>query len=249
MNYHILKIKFLSYIKYEWAYFKRKIAIFRLIGRNYTKGERNTWKERTYPSKHTKREPQIWFGTEADSFSYDFDGSSNADVRSFGEDLYGNQGVLQVFGYTGYQRDNVAGTYYAQAREYQAEVGRFAGQDLIAGFMDMPLSMNRYSYCFNDPMLLVDLDGAWPEWLDVSEKGAKDKIRDNKENINKAAEEFGVDPKLIAAVIYTEQANNMNFRDVLTDGIGGFYGIDTSIGIGQVKVSTAKLLEDKGVYA
>ena len=49
----------------------------------------------------------------------------------------------------------------------------------------MPLSMNRYSYCFNDPMLLVDLDGAWPEWLDVSEKGAKDKIRDNKENINK----------------------------------------------------------------
>ena len=110
----------------------------------------------------------------------------------------------------------------------------------------MPLSMNRYSYCFNDPMLLVDLDGAWPEWLDVSEKGAKDKIRDNKENINKAAEEFGVDPKLIAAVIYTEQANNMNFRDVLTDGIGGFYGIDTSIGIGQVKVSTAKLLEDKG---
>ena len=66
------------------------------------------------------------------------------------------------------------------------------------------------------------------------------------ENINKAAEEFGVDPKLIAAVIYTEQANNMNFRDVLTDGIGGFYGIDTSIGIGQVKVSTAKLLEDKG---
>ena len=55
-----------------------------------------------------------------------------------------------------------------------------------------------------------------------------------------------IDSKLIAAVIYTEQANNMNFLDVLTDGIGGFYGIDTSIGIGQVKVSTAKLLEDKG---
>lgn len=197
--------------------------------------------------KTYKREPQIWFGTEADSFSYDFVWHLPMQMYgAFGEDLYGNQGVLQVFGYTGYQRDNVAGTYYAQAREYQAEVGRFAGQDLIAGFMDMPLSMNRYSYCFNDPMLLVDLDGAWPEWLDVSEKGAKDKIRDNKENINKAAEEFGVDPKLIAAVIYTEQANNMNFRDVLTDGIGGFYGIDTSIGIGQVKVSTAKLLEDKG---
>ena len=86
---------------------------------------------------------------------------------AFGEDLYGNQGVLQVFGYTGYQRDRVAGTYYAQAREYQAEVGRFAGQDLIAGFMDMPLSMNRYSYCFNAPMMLVDPDGAWPSLEDI----------------------------------------------------------------------------------
>lgn len=62
MNYHILKIKFLSYIKYEWAYFKRKIAIFRLIGRNYTKGERNTWKERTYPSKHTKENRRFGLG-------------------------------------------------------------------------------------------------------------------------------------------------------------------------------------------
>ena len=52
---------------------------------------------------------------------------------AFGENLYGNQGVLQVFGYTGYQRDNVAGTYYAQAREYQAEVGRFTSEDIIRG--------------------------------------------------------------------------------------------------------------------
>ena len=39
---------------------------------------------------------------------------------AFGEDLYGNQGEIQPFGYTGYQKDGVAGTYYAQAREYQA---------------------------------------------------------------------------------------------------------------------------------
>ena len=86
---------------------------------------------------------------------------------AFGEDLYQNQGKMQPFGYTGYQRDSVSGTYYAQAREYLAESGRFAGQDLIAGFLDMPFSMNRYSYCFNTPMLLVDLGGAWPSWNDI----------------------------------------------------------------------------------
>ena len=85
----------------------------------------------------------------------------------FGEDLYQNQGKIQPFGYTGYQRDEVSGTYYAQAREYLAENGRFAGQDLIAGFMDLPFSMNRYSYCFNASMVLVDLDGAFPSWSDI----------------------------------------------------------------------------------
>jgi RHS repeat-associated protein len=91
----------------------------------------------------------------------------NYEYGVFGEDLYQNQGKMQPFGYTGYQRDEVSGTYYAQAREYLAESGRFAGQDLIAGFLDMPFSMNRYSYCFNTPMLLVDLGGAWPSWNDI----------------------------------------------------------------------------------
>ena len=92
---------------------------------------------------------------------------------AFGEDLYQNQGKIQPFGYTGYQRDPVAGTYYAQAREYLTENGRFAGQDLIAGFTDLPFSMNRYSYCFNAPMILVDLDGAFPSWSDIKKGFSK----------------------------------------------------------------------------
>ena len=52
---------------------------------------------------------------------------------SFGEVLYGNQGEMQPFGYTGYQKDRVAGTYYAQAREYQPDVGRSQGMDRIVG--------------------------------------------------------------------------------------------------------------------
>ena len=39
----------------------------------------------------------------------------------------------------------------------------------------------------------------------------------------------------------------MNWKDDWLDGILGFYGIlDTSIGVGQVKISTAKLMEEKG---
>ena len=109
---------------------------------------------------------------------------------AFGEDLYQNQGKVQPFGYTGYQRDEIAGTYYAQAREYLTENGRFAGQDLIAGFMDLPFSMNRYSYCFNTPMLLVDLDGAWPSLSDIG-KGIKKGIEDVGNAINKGIQNVG----------------------------------------------------------
>lgn len=65
---------------------------------------------------------------------------------AFGEELYSIQGIIQPFGYTGYQRDSIAGTYYAQAREYNAGAGRFTGQDVIAGVIEQPLSMNRYTY-------------------------------------------------------------------------------------------------------
>ena len=77
----------------------------------------------------------------------------------FGTDLLGNQGQLQPFGYTGYQRDTVAGTYYAQAREYDAWSGRFTGEDVVKGSVYFPISINRYLYCQNQPINYIDLNG------------------------------------------------------------------------------------------
>ncbi len=82
----------------------------------------------------------------------------------FGADLFGNQGETQPFGYTGYQPDRTAGTSYAQAREYLPLAGRFAGKDLIKGFAELPFTLNEYGYCWNNPLILVDRNGAWPEW-------------------------------------------------------------------------------------
>ena len=78
---------------------------------------------------------------------------------AFGEDLYGNQGELQPFGYTGYQKDRVAGTYYAQAREYQADVARFQARDVIKGQTSYPLTINEYIYCGNMPFYYYDPNG------------------------------------------------------------------------------------------
>ena len=77
----------------------------------------------------------------------------------FGEDTYNTQGQMQPFGYTGYIYDNVAGTYFAQAREYVPGVGRFAGEDWIKGNIEQPFSLNWYGYCFGNPLVFVDRDG------------------------------------------------------------------------------------------
>ena len=66
---------------------------------------------------------------------------------------------MQPFGYTGYQRDKVAGTYYAQAREYHPGLARFVERDIVKGFTEYPFSLNNYSYCYNSPLILVDNNG------------------------------------------------------------------------------------------
>lgn len=72
---------------------------------------------------------------------------------------YSRQGEGQPFGYTGYRYDAVGGTYFAQAREYKAEFGRFLSKDLFKGYIILTKTFNRYLYCINNPLLFVDRDG------------------------------------------------------------------------------------------
>ena len=112
-------------------------------------------------------------GALLDSYAYD----------EFGNDLTGNQGATQPFGFTGYRYDNVAQTYFAQAREYNPQAGRFCSADLAFGTIFRPLSLNGYIYCLNNPKTHLDLNGRdptttgggsldyYPYWLDKIEKG------------------------------------------------------------------------------
>lgn len=60
-----------------------------------------------------------------------------------------------------------------------------------------------------------------------------------------AAKEFHVDPVMVGAVIFQEQASNVNFVDSLADYIGGLLLLNTSVGVGQVRVNTARDLEQQ----
>jgi RHS repeat-associated protein len=60
--------------------------------------------------------------------------------------------------YTGKERDST-GLYYYEARYYDPDLGRFLTRDPLTGMGTSPQSLNRYTYCINNPVNFVDLTG------------------------------------------------------------------------------------------
>ena len=115
--------------------------------------------------------------------TYGFDEFGN-DIRT-AKDIFKDS--LQSFGFTGYQMDSAGGLYFAQARRYDAGVGRFVSEDFIKGHIAVPYTMNHYNYCWNRPMDLVDLNGMWPSLKDIGE-GIKSTLSSVAETVSDTAQ-------------------------------------------------------------
>lgn len=82
------------------------------------------------------------------------------------------------------------------------------------------------------------------EIKDEAKKNAAKKIIENKDYILYYAEMYNVDPRIIAGCIYVEQTKNYNTFDCADTEVSRWLGKDNSLGIGQVKISTAKYIEN-----
>lgn len=61
--------------------------------------------------------------------------------------------------YAGYHYDEESGLYYLNARYYDSTTGRFLTEDSYQGQKTDPLSLNRYTYCHNNPVRYTDPSG------------------------------------------------------------------------------------------
>ena len=200
------------------------------------------------------------------TYHFDYRGSTAAitDINgnvtdTFEYDTYGNlvsrTGTsVVIFLYNG--RDGVVtdsnGLIYMRARYYSPELRRFINADIIAGEISNAVTLNRYAYANGNPVSNIDPFGLSAErgTTTYDEKYYKSKaykkIQDNADDILLYSWYFGVDPNIVAGVIFKEQYSNYDWIDVCTDWVA-FYGvIDMSVGLGQVRVSTAKFLEEQG---
>ncbi len=107
-----------------------------------------------------------------------------------------------------------------------------------------------FAYCNNNPANYSDYTGTVSAsiFFPVCDGGVvsptKQPLRKVEEYILAAGLEFGVDPAMIATVIAVERTYNVDLLD-LADVPAGLLGIDTSVGYGQVRISTAQLVENE----
>ncbi|EAR66173.1 hypothetical protein B14911_10577 [Bacillus sp. NRRL B-14911] len=107
------------------------------------------------------------------TFFYGYDGlnnvrelqdSSGLAVNKYSYDLWGNiteevSTVNNPFVYTGEYRDPLTSLQYLKSRWYDSALGKFITEDTFEGVPNNPLSLNRYSYVEQNPLIYHDPEG------------------------------------------------------------------------------------------
>ncbi|MCL1853474.1 MAG: hypothetical protein FWF88_10685 [Peptococcaceae bacterium] len=95
------------------------------------------------------------------SASYDAWG---APQQVYAPPIIGMRKIDIVTEFTVYTYDKVLQNYDAKARMYDPQNKRFMAQDIIAGVLENPQTLNRYPYVLNNPKTYIDPTG---EFLDA----------------------------------------------------------------------------------
>ncbi|WP_343252804.1 RHS repeat-associated core domain-containing protein [Ligaoa zhengdingensis] len=99
-------------------------------------------------------------GTVTQEYEYD----------AFGNEQNPSANDMNPMRYCGEYFDAETGTIYLRARYYDPSIGRFTSADTVLQIMvelssgievPDPLSLNRYTYCHNNPVMYVDQNGHW----------------------------------------------------------------------------------------
>ena len=228
-------------------------------------GEGNLTSKYVRGNKLISKNGNEYFGYDGHGSVVNISNESGKSIKSYDYDAFGvelnkDANDTNLFRYCGEQYDNETDSIYLRARYYSPSVGRFTTEDTywngsnrIYGdkeykdgeikYPDITASLqaeNLYVYCMGNPIKYIDKNGF------TSEVEAEKIIKDNADTIIKAGEKFNVNPAIIAGCIYAEQTINVDVKDKYIDPLVYSYGIDVSLGIGQVRISTAKKVESKG---
>lgn len=89
------------------------------------------------------------------------DPTKGATIQSYWYTPFGEQQHTKVSGFTynAEAYDVATGMLNLRARQYEPAMNRFGQKDILKGRVSGPLSLNRYIYCENSPVMLMDPSG------------------------------------------------------------------------------------------
>ncbi|MDO9592983.1 MAG: RHS repeat-associated core domain-containing protein, partial [Erysipelotrichaceae bacterium] len=98
-------------------------------------------------------------GVEVVKYTYDSWGKPISITGSLATTV----GAKNPYRYRGYRYDNESGLYYLQSRYYDPSIKRFISADSVIADVGGDIRGNNlYSYCFNNPINMIDPSGHWP---------------------------------------------------------------------------------------
>lgn len=117
-------------------------------------------------------------GTSVKEYYYLFNGQSdvvqiiNRDgnpVNTYRYDEWGNiieqqEQISNSIKYVGEQYDNETGLYYLKSLYYDPVMGRFLSKDTFEGTITNQMTLNVYTYAYNNPVMYIDPTGHLALW-------------------------------------------------------------------------------------
>ena len=142
-------------------------------------------------------------------------------------------------GYTGHEMMPEFGLINMNGRLYDPIVGRFLSPDNYVQLPDFSQSLNRYSYCLNNPLKYTDPDGEIAWFVVAAFAGGVFNVAFNMDNINDAGDFFKYFGVGAAAGVAGGYVGNLVTGAIATGGIIGTSGIYGGLLIGGASGATS----------
>ena len=118
----------------------------------------------TYSYQNGEKSGYTYYTQNAHGDVVNLTDSTGAITKSYTYDAFGVEKNIDdtdtnAFRYCGEYYDSESGTIYLRARYYNPITGRFISRDSYAGKKEDPLSLNLYTYCYNNPLIYIDPSG------------------------------------------------------------------------------------------
>jgi RHS repeat-associated protein len=118
------------------------------------------------------------YGDVVQTVSEDGEIENQYDYDIFGNPILTVENYQNSIRYAGEFYDAETGLYYLRARYYDPYIGRFISEDSYWGEDVNPLSLNLYTYCYNDPVQHITKDSVvlLEQIRTIDKKRLKEKI-------------------------------------------------------------------------